>query len=420
MPLDMSKAPMDLENIDYDDVLHLYRGWRRAELALQEKIHEYEALKTKFENSGSNQSKFRDTNRALESVKDLSINLQSQLTMMKTENAFLTNEVKVLTEAQQKMSDAFKKQTPTTSPLAMASQKENTGSTAGSAGSNEVAVGAAQLRAAKMAQEDVQSEFDLFRTQYQEMEKNYKNLESVLENEKQTRVAAEARCTSLDEVVDSMRRENASLRVKMDAIVQRANCIDQELAASAEQLTKLSKELANGANTRDLLLTSEAEVGVLKGDIARLLRLMEHYPAARDFVEQWHDSRGMAFTGMPLHTAVSHSSSSSGVGRQGLGLGQGSNEPAVSTTPQQVFSSMTHGGNVEDEREFAEYEEEDRRYHPHPPPTYPPPPTHPHPPISPLSQTHWPILTPKVGYTDLTSTPLRPILSNFILTLTQP
>ena len=354
MPLDMSKAPMDLENIDYDDVLHLYRGWRRAELALQEKIHEYEALKLKFENSGSNQSKFRDTNRALESVKDLSINLQSQLTMMKTENAFLTNEVKVLTEAQQKMKDAFVKQTSTTSSanspsLVTVSQKES------GTGRDDGAVEAAQLRAAKMAQEDVQSEFDQFRSQYQEMEKNYKNLEIMLGNEKQARIASEARCTSLDEVVDTMRRENSALRVKMDATVQRANCIDQELAASAEQLSKLSKELANGANTRDLLLTSEAEVGVLKGDIARLLRLMEHYPAARDFLEQWHDSRGMAFTGMPLP--------SSGMGRQGLGqgLGQGGHEPVISTTPQQVFSTMNHGGNLEEEREFSEYEEGDRR-----------------------------------------------------------
>ena len=328
---------MDLENIDYDDVLHLYRGWRRAELALQEKIHDYEALKTKFESSGGNQSKFRDTNRALESVKDLSINLQSQLTMMKTENAFLANEVKVLTESQQKMKDAFQKQS-SSSPTPLA-----TASVTGSGGREEVAAGAAQLRAAKMAQEDAQSEFDLFRAQYQEMEKNYKNLESTLENEKQARVAAEARCASLDEVVDSMRRENSSLRVKMDAIVQRANCIDQELAASAEQLAKLSKELANGANTRDLLLTSEAEVGVLKGDIARLLRLMEHYPAARDFLEQWHDSRGMAFTGMPMPSAgVCRTSSSSGMGRQG----QVGNEPVISTNPQQVFSTMNHDGNL--------------------------------------------------------------------------
>ena len=39
-------------------------------------------------------------------------------------------------------------------------------------------------------------------------------------------------------------------------------------------------------------------MGVLKGDIARLLRLMEHHPAARDFLDRWHDSDGLAFVGM--------------------------------------------------------------------------------------------------------------------------
>jgi hypothetical protein len=41
-------------------------------------------------------------------------------------------------------------------------------------------------------------------------------------------------------------------------------------------------------------------VGVLKGDIARLLRLLEHYPMAQDFLARWHDSDGLAFMGMPL------------------------------------------------------------------------------------------------------------------------
>jgi hypothetical protein len=52
------------------------------------------------------------------------------------------------------------------------------------------------------------------------------------------------------------------------------------------------------AETNNRSKTAEAEVSILKGDIARLLRLLEHYPAARKFIRHWQDSQGMSFVGM--------------------------------------------------------------------------------------------------------------------------
>ena len=54
-------------------------------------------------------------------------------------------------------------------------------------------------------------------------------------------------------------------------------------------------------------MTIEAEVGVLRGDIARLLRLLDYYPAAHDFLERWHDSDGMSFLGLPPPKQITNS-----------------------------------------------------------------------------------------------------------------
>jgi len=48
----------------------------------------------------------------------------------------------------------------------------------------------------------------------------------------------------------------------------------------------------------DKLAISEAEVGILKGDIARLIHLLEYYPSMKGFIEKWNDSESMSFTGL--------------------------------------------------------------------------------------------------------------------------
>ena len=53
-----SEAEPDLHNVDYEDVLHLYRGWRKAEGALKEKNKELNALKIRVKQLQESHIKF--------------------------------------------------------------------------------------------------------------------------------------------------------------------------------------------------------------------------------------------------------------------------------------------------------------------------------------------------------------------------
>ena len=65
------KDSIDLMNIDYEDVLHLYRGWRRSESALKDKNIELAAMRESVSQLQEQHSKFRCQITALESVKVL-------------------------------------------------------------------------------------------------------------------------------------------------------------------------------------------------------------------------------------------------------------------------------------------------------------------------------------------------------------
>ena len=265
MPFDDENSPIDLENIDYDDVLHLYRGWRRAETALKERTLECEALKSRTEKFEDNHERFRNQIQALESVKDLTINLQSQLNMVQSENVYLTNENRRYIEIQQKLDRDMKEE---------------------------------KSHNYRQQLEDARKEVDFHKQKYQEMLLSHKALETMVANESAARQSAENRLSSLDEVTEALRAENSTLRLKMDNTLVRMNQCDHELAHAAEQLSRMAKELAQANEAHELMLTAEAEVGVLKGDIARLLRLMEHYPASQEFLDRWFDSDGLDFMGM--------------------------------------------------------------------------------------------------------------------------
>ena len=80
------KSSIDLLNVDYDDVLHLYRGWRRSEGMLRDKNRELNAFRARVKSLQDSHNKFRGQIQALENVKELTISLQSQLSIMEEEN----------------------------------------------------------------------------------------------------------------------------------------------------------------------------------------------------------------------------------------------------------------------------------------------------------------------------------------------
>ncbi len=139
----------------------------------------------------------------------------------------------------------------------------------------------------------------MLRGRYEELSISQRELEKMTADEQAMRMAAETRLTSAEGTIDSLREENRALRMKLDSTTQRMTQCDESLAQASEQLATLSKEVAGIADTRDELATAQAEVGILKGDIARLMRLLEHYPSAKGFLQKWRDGDSMSFMGIP-------------------------------------------------------------------------------------------------------------------------
>lgn len=60
-------------SVDYDDVLHLYRGWRKAENSLKDKNKELNNLKEKVGLLQDAHNKFRGQMSQLEALKTLTV-----------------------------------------------------------------------------------------------------------------------------------------------------------------------------------------------------------------------------------------------------------------------------------------------------------------------------------------------------------
>ena len=265
--MDADLFAIDLENVDYDDVLRLHRGWKRAEAALKESQEELTALKIKTDQLQESHGRFKSQIESLESVKDFTVGLQSQMHSMRLDNAQLLKENKEINQTKAKYEQRLQENEETETVR-------------------------------RKAVRDAQTEAEMIRIRYHEVAVSHKELENMLANEVAMKTSLEGRLMSSDDIIDSLRTENCSLRLKLDATVMRMDQCDQELNNAAQQLTDLSDDLNEANAGKEEMLTSEAEIGVLKGDISRLLRLMEHYPASREFLDRWYDSDGMSFMGM--------------------------------------------------------------------------------------------------------------------------
>lgn len=262
----MQKESLDLMNVDYEDVLHLYRGWRKSESALKDKDQELATLKDRVRTLQDSHNRFRSQIQALESVKELTINLQNQLTSLQQENQQLLKENEELVGLNLRAEQLLQ-------------EKE----------SNETTQ-------SKVVRE-VQLEFATLKGRYEEMSKAHKELESLAQHEQAQRMALVTQVQQADQNMDALRDENQALRQEMSSLELKLEQCDHELLHASEQLSSISKEVVNIHATKDALSTAEAEVSVLRGDIARLLRLLEYAPATREFWHHWHDSNGMDFVG---------------------------------------------------------------------------------------------------------------------------
>ena len=80
---------IDFDKVDYDDVLHWYRGWRRSDSDLKEKNRQYDISHERTLQLLESLVKFRAQLLFQESVKDFAIKSQSELSIVHRENKIL-------------------------------------------------------------------------------------------------------------------------------------------------------------------------------------------------------------------------------------------------------------------------------------------------------------------------------------------
>lgn len=300
MDVDLDKsAPIDILNISHDDVLQLYRGWRRSEGQLKDKNKELTVLRKRMEQLQDAHVKFHGQIQALKSVKELTVNLQTQLSYLQQENNQLTKE-----------------------NAELRAKKEDL----------EISV-STHAEALEQSQRESQIDLAVMRGRVQEMTETHEQTDEKLEQETTARIAVEKRLEASEQVVSDLRVENFQLQEDLNEMRQRVIRCDDELAQAANQLKTLSKEVESVSSTQQRLSTSESEVGILRGDISRLLHLLEHSGVSPAFVNHWKDSKGMTFIG--LHDVKKKKGSKKGKGLKGQ---RGKNENNVNSSSNNANS----------------------------------------------------------------------------------
>jgi myosin heavy subunit len=261
------KESIDLMNVDYEDVLHLYRGWRKSESQLKDKDKELFSLKEKIRQLQESHAKFRTQINSLESVKEFNVQLQNQLSHLQHENRQLKEENMELANLNVRADELLKEK------------------------DTDIMGQAKSLK-------EVQIEFATLRGRYEESLKVHKDLERTASKEQALRMSADSRLATVDQTIGDLREENRGLRQQLELANVKLRQCDQEMLHASEQLSSISKEVINISTTREALSHAESEVGVLKGDISRLIRLLENSPATKEFLAHWKDSGGMHFAGI--------------------------------------------------------------------------------------------------------------------------
>jgi hypothetical protein len=168
----------------------------------------------------------------------------------------------------------------------------------------------------------------------------------------------EKRLETSEALCEKLRNENSQLKQELSDMTARVTQCDSELAIAANQLNTLSKEVSCISQTQERLVSAEAEVGVLKGDISRLIHLLEHNKGAQGFVAHWRDSgnAGMTFVGLGRKKAGAggkrgglpgdENVNSENLGDLGLGAtGDGEDEEGMISASEYAHLQRTYGGD---------------------------------------------------------------------------
>jgi hypothetical protein len=261
-----SGGTIDLLNVDYEDVLHLYRGWRHAESQLKEKNKELTTLKNRIKQLQDSHAKFRGQIQALESVKELTVTLKTQLAALEEENKQLVIENSTLSEVNNQAEELLIEGETTTHKLSSQLNKHS-------------------LEAAE------------YKGRCSQLLESQSELEKLLTEEQAARLAAENRSRSLEQTIEKLNQENRDYKWKLESSYSKMGEYNREIESASSHLAHLTHEISDMSSLKEQVSLLETEKTILKRDIIRLLRLLEHYPAGKGFLKQWQDSEGMSFVG---------------------------------------------------------------------------------------------------------------------------
>ena len=221
---------IDMEDIGYEDVLQMHRGWRRSEIELQATMCELNTLKIKCQHLQESHARFFSQIESLESIRDLNVSLQEQMERIELEKVHL-HEVNV--------------------------QLIHSNSMA------KVLLNDFEVFAATRDRETLEArlEIDITREQYREVATSHRELEIMVSNEIESRKSSEARLVTCDKLITSLHLENASIRLKLDSTLLKMNQCDHELAYVSLELSKLVEEVTAIREKKSEAIASAVEGG---------------------------------------------------------------------------------------------------------------------------------------------------------------
>jgi hypothetical protein len=270
MPKDNIRSEADLLNLDYDDVLHLYRGWRAAETQVKDKTKEINALRERLAVQQQENSEFKDNLHTLEGLRDLKIKLETDLAFTEKENDQLKGDLRNVQESHNSLENIIK------SKEALVEQQRG-------------------------YIQNLEIEITSQKGMYAECVETIKVKNNLLEEEIARTKALRIDLSTTQDIVATLKRDNETLKGKLDTTTARMLQCDRNLAHASEQLRDLTVEVGGMAkekfDLRDNVSQFEAEVNILQKDISRLLQLLEHYPSSKRFLNSWRASQGMTFVG---------------------------------------------------------------------------------------------------------------------------
>ena len=276
-----SESDLMSGNVDLEEVLKIYRQWKKSEGIIRDKNKEINMLRHRLKEYDETNVQYRGQMQVIQSVKGLAVSYDDQLQSLKDKYSKLENDNRQLLEMNQLMERAI-------------NEKINDES----------------IQFEKISV--VLKEFKLLSEKYTKLQQKTSENDNIVATAVSAKKSFESQIIMLENKISVLNDENYDLKSKLQINEQKlANC-DKELAHASNQLCQLSLDLSN---LKQIQINKEKdyeeakrmyplkrdlnpwELELLHNDITRLLHLIEYFPTSETFLLQWRDSQHLSYIG---------------------------------------------------------------------------------------------------------------------------